>query len=1079
MTFDQAERLFYQMEAQYRAGQLSEAQYQAEIGRLRVIDPQGNHWQLQEHTGRWHVYQQGRWQPATPPGRMPPAPPAWGQRPESPSTPPSTQQTLIQRSPSPPAQPPTPQPWGQGPPSPSTPSSTQQTLIQRSPSPPVQPPVQQPWDQHSASAASAPTPSSPPWAQRPAYPTSVPAGPGVGQAGKRRRRLPILLAVGLAVVSVVCAGALCVGYRFYIGSSGLGTSTGERAAILATPTPEPEAGPRPDVGYEARGTTSAPAGSVTGDEHGARLNVPGDTLPGGEGALLIASAIKGKLADALEENYTLDTPFYIVSAAGEHDGRGRATLSLPAPSPHSRLLAMVDGIYPALLNTEPQDGVLSLEVRLGSSKGEEVGAGATPPRSAIRYAVVTPKATGLHSPVLGVGHLDAGLGTVRGELRSAAGVSRQSGLTGQASGEYVDCAPRNNPGAEMFSWCRSNSDGTIIVTYPVWGEFTPDQADQVIAQVQDVLTRFGGLGFGAVRLSFTQRMYVTIQRSGEDLQYSSVTGVLYVPAKFFDTKPGSAPPYDFYHELAHWIQDEEYSMTLAMVSNPAHRWWLEIAAELMVMLIEPSYIEALLDDQGDLPVGADNALSIQLSPYQWPGNVYGHAHQVMFNMCDDTSVCPLSQAQFVQAINKGTFPFDAEDARRRLSANLGEYAHYLAGGAPQQANTGMPQTGRVATGDGYGDYIECKANNKGEYRLLTNGVAPNIRLDKSSGTEIGRIDALLQKDGVYPLRVAGGRPGSNESLPLALTVEPGASLWYRRGIDKVGFHDGTEGLVLQPIHTSMGLESARLVAFGQNGGERVRGQVRPVDLSGAMVIEAETELANRIICTGDTGGDPVESDVAQISAMLSSVAIAMGDFKPGDTPGAYKWELVPARVSKDASTLTGNVEGSMAFEPDQLVLKATYKIPQPESGALPGPDALALLGVLAGIVPLACLGNRGNSRRRAVAAALLGTALLLSSCLTDLEVYGQVQAEIRFRELEYVGGNTVPTMTVRGLSEESTAPVWRLSDGIGSYVIDFTATGTKEDAEGNQIKEKITCTGMADLTVTAEIYENLAVKAEP
>ena len=169
----------------------------------------------------------------------------------------------------------------------------------------------------------------------------------------------------------------------------------------------------------------------------------------------------------------------------------------------------------------------------------------------------------------------------------------------------------------------------------------------------------------------------------------------------------------------------------------------------------------------------------------------------------------------------------------------------------------------------------------------------------------------------------------------------------------------------------------------------------------------------------------------------------------------------------------------MAFEPDQLVLKATYKIPQPESGALPGSEALALLGVLAGAVPLACLGSRGSSRRRAVAVVLLGTALLLSSCLTDLKFYGEVYAEIRFRELEYVGGDAVPTMTVRGLSEEGTAPVWRLSDGIGSYVVDFTVTGTKEDEAGNQIEEKITCMGMADYDVTAEIYENLVVKADP
>jgi hypothetical protein len=50
------------------------ARYRAALNELRVTDPWGRLWMPQEHTGQWHVYQNGQWVPAAPPVTPPPPP---------------------------------------------------------------------------------------------------------------------------------------------------------------------------------------------------------------------------------------------------------------------------------------------------------------------------------------------------------------------------------------------------------------------------------------------------------------------------------------------------------------------------------------------------------------------------------------------------------------------------------------------------------------------------------------------------------------------------------------------------------------------------------------------------------------------------------------------------------------------------------------------------------------------------------------------------------------------------------------------------------------------------------------------
>lgn len=75
MTFAEAEQRFRFLEDQRRRGILTLEQYRAELAQLRVTDPWGRLWMLQEQTGQWFVFHEGQWQASQPPQQAPSAPP--------------------------------------------------------------------------------------------------------------------------------------------------------------------------------------------------------------------------------------------------------------------------------------------------------------------------------------------------------------------------------------------------------------------------------------------------------------------------------------------------------------------------------------------------------------------------------------------------------------------------------------------------------------------------------------------------------------------------------------------------------------------------------------------------------------------------------------------------------------------------------------------------------------------------------------------------------------------------------------------------------------------------------------------
>ncbi len=79
MNFQEAEARFRWLEAQRAAGRMDEQAYRNEVYQLRVVDPGGRQWMLQERTGVWHIYDGRGWVPAMPYAAPAPAPAVYAQ----------------------------------------------------------------------------------------------------------------------------------------------------------------------------------------------------------------------------------------------------------------------------------------------------------------------------------------------------------------------------------------------------------------------------------------------------------------------------------------------------------------------------------------------------------------------------------------------------------------------------------------------------------------------------------------------------------------------------------------------------------------------------------------------------------------------------------------------------------------------------------------------------------------------------------------------------------------------------------------------------------------------------------------
>ncbi len=82
MTFQEAERTYKDLRAQYSAGKISSTEFEEQVSKLKLQDAEGKWWQIGVQSGEWYVHDGQKWQKSQPPALAEPAPLTPSQAPE-------------------------------------------------------------------------------------------------------------------------------------------------------------------------------------------------------------------------------------------------------------------------------------------------------------------------------------------------------------------------------------------------------------------------------------------------------------------------------------------------------------------------------------------------------------------------------------------------------------------------------------------------------------------------------------------------------------------------------------------------------------------------------------------------------------------------------------------------------------------------------------------------------------------------------------------------------------------------------------------------------------------------------------
>lgn len=304
-------------------------------------------------------------------------------------------------------------------------------------------------------------------------------------------------------------------------------STGsETAEIDPAITEDPEVATLPELAFVVQNVRQIPAqGEAVSVESGVSVQLSPESLAPGVEAELSQWDIGPEWRQALERNYTIETPFVSLAATGTNDGVGRAVLNMPAASPDSRLAVVIDNTYFSLLDITPTGGHLETAVRLGPSESggmEQVGSLA--PGGSLQLAVLTPKST-------------AATDNRRHFGKPATQVAGSCGID----------LDRN---FGRLTHCRHSADGTVQVNF-LWNiGITDSDGDQLADAAAKALARYRELGFTAANITPRSPMEIIVETRTGDPQYRSINGVIYLPVDAAKAAiAGTA--HDTLHEMAH------------------------------------------------------------------------------------------------------------------------------------------------------------------------------------------------------------------------------------------------------------------------------------------------------------------------------------------------------------------------------------------------------------------------------------------------------------------------------------------------------------------------------------------------
>jgi hypothetical protein len=241
------------------------------------------------------------------------------------------------------------------------------------------------------------------------------------------------------------------------------------------------------------------------------------------------------------------------------------------------------------------------------------------------------------------------------------------------------------------------------------------------------------------------------------------------------------------------------------------------------------------------------------------------------------------------------------------------------------------------------------------------------------------------------------------------------------------------------------------------------------DLSGYWYIQTGDVISSNVTCTGEDETDP------RLFPLLGSLVGNFGSFTRDPKSGEYNWSMNAGKLPPDANPGDFTFTAKAAQSADGVILTSHTNFPQSSSNSWPlAPRQYATVGIgLAAlpIVPLAWMGVRRKSRVFLAGALML--LLLAAGCSGFIVMYGNIDGHITFKKVEQTN-NTQPATITFGGSGAPAEGLYRLSDGVARYTVDFSIGGGVATMEGET--EKIShCTGIMDVEAIGIVYKDLTI----
>ncbi|MEJ2746934.1 MAG: hypothetical protein P8183_03315 [Anaerolineae bacterium] len=282
---------------------------------------------------------------------------------------------------------------------------------------------------------------------------------------------------------------------------------------------------------------------------------------------------------------------------------------------------------------------------------------------------------------------------------------------------------------------------------------------------------------------------------------------------------------------------------------------------------------------------------------------------------------------------------------------------------------------------------------------------------------------------------------------------------------------------MQPIHLTMGLPAVRLVALGKTGGETFQATVSQIDLQGAWLIIPGEPVSDNIVCQDATAASESESVTIHASKdlpiNLPSFVSVIGDFRPDPAGNGLTWEWndgrIPGEAAAEAHALL-QFSGAALPTVDKVQVQMETEWQRATSQASTWPQWPPLLLGLAMVVP-GVWGWRKGKKPYAILPLFLAAFLLVGCFGFGLDMWGTVKTDMQFTELEYLGGEAIPTVGLESLPTD--LPLWKLR-GTAVYDVNFYYAATEE----SQDTAVATCTGTATYNVEVQIFKDIVLNLE-